>query len=259
MQIAICDDDKKMQKILAEKVSALCPQAEVVCYSSGKELLMAAAPDILLLDIGMPDMDGMKTAEYLRGKTKRTILIFVTAMRDYVFRAFDVGAFHYLVKPFTDEKFAAVMQSAAEQYRYMAACSDTGAEAGEKKFIMILSGGSHIKVNIDDIVYAEVFNRKVVIHKMYEDIEYYGKLSDLEKLVGEDFFRPHRSFLVHFKYVVRYDGSEIVLERGAVPTAGPVKIPLAAPTKIPLARKNYAAFVRSYMNYNRRMGSGGRI
>lgn len=244
MRIAICDDDKKVRKILAEKVSALYPQAEVVGHASGKELLMAAAvPDILLLDIQMPGMDGMKTAEYLRGKSKKTIIIFVTAMRDYVFRAFDVGAFHYLVKPFTDDKFAAVLQSAVKQYEDMENFADAETESGERKPVMILSGGSHIKVNLSDIVYAEVFNRKVILHKMTEDIEYYGKLSELEKYAGEDFFRPHRSFLVHFRYVVKYDGSLITLERGTVP----------------IAKKNYSSFVRSYLHYNRRTGSGGKI
>ncbi len=92
MRVAICDDEAEMRKLLAEKVRRHCLEAE-----------------ILLLDIGLPDMDGMEAARAFREKNKDTVLIFITALEEYVFQAFDVGAFHYLVKPFTDEKFAKVL------------------------------------------------------------------------------------------------------------------------------------------------------
>ena len=231
-------------EVLAEKIKRFCPEAEILCYASGEKLLLAEkAPDIVFLDIQMPGTDGMETAGVLRKRHKRMILIFVTAMEDYVFRAFDVGAFHYLVKPFSQQKFEAVLLGALEQYREFAQAPEGGRGQEEEKGIMILSGGSHIKVCLQDIIYAEVFNRKVVIHKMAEDMEYYGKLSDLEKLAGEDFFRPHRSYLVNFRYVVKYDAAEIALEKGTVP----------------MAKKKYPSFVKSYLQYNRRIWSEGRI
>ena len=244
MRIAICDDEEKVRKILAEKARQLCPEAEVLCYVSGEELLSAdRAPDILFLDIRMPGPGGMETAARLREKHKRMILIFVTAAEEYVFRAFDVGAFHYLVKPFTQQKFASVLLGAAKLYRELWQTADRRGGQEEEKGIMIFSGGSHIRVCLNDIVYAEVFNRKVVIHKMAEDMEYYGKLSELEKLAGEDFFRPHRSYLVNFRYVAQYDSTKIVMEKGTVP----------------MAKKNYPLFVKRYLQYNRRTWSGGRI
>lgn len=240
MRIAICDDEKSVQEILAEKVNRYCPGAEVRCYFSGRELLEAGdGPDILFLDIQMPGLDGMETAKRFREKNKRAVLIFVTAVEDYVFQAFDVGAFHYLVKPFAEQKFASVLANAVERCRQAAEGSCASKEQEEEKHILILSEGNHVKVRLRDIVYAEVFNRKVVIHKMTEDIEYYGKLSELEKSAGEDFFRCHRSFLVNFRYVERYDGAMIMLEKGTAP----------------IAKKNYPAFVKSYLRYNHRTGS----
>lgn len=103
----------------------------------------------------------------------------------------------------------------------------------EEKYIMIHNGGVHIKVNIDDIVYAEVFNRKVVIHKLDETIEYYGKMSDLEAVAGDSFFRAHRAYLINFKYVEKYDASTIYLEKG---------------TAI-MSKQNYPEFVKKYMKY----------
>lgn len=117
MQIAICDDEKKIQELLVEKIQKLYPTAEVVLFSSGQELLLSEnTPDILLLDIGMPERNGMETAKEFPRHNKKTILIFVTAFAEYVFEAFDIGAFHYLVKPFTDKKFLEVLQSAVKQY-----------------------------------------------------------------------------------------------------------------------------------------------
>ena len=175
MRIAVCDDEEKVREVLAEKIKRFCPEAEILCYASGEKLLLAEkAPDIVFLDIQMPGTDGMETAGVLRKRHKRMILIFVTAMEDYVFRAFDVGAFHYLVKPFSQQKFEAVLLGALEQYREFAQAPEGGRGQEEEKGIMILSGGSHIKVCLQDIIYAEVFNRKVVIHKMAEDMEYYG-------------------------------------------------------------------------------------
>ena len=106
MTIAICDDEKDVRELLKHKVRTICPDAELVLYQTGKELLAARDQiDILFLDIQLPGKDGMETAREFRERYRTTILIFVTALEEYVFEAFDVEAFHYLVKPFSDEKF----------------------------------------------------------------------------------------------------------------------------------------------------------
>jgi DNA-binding LytR/AlgR family response regulator len=112
-------------------------------------------------------------------------------------------------------------------------------EVPDRKHIMIRTGGTHTKIYLEKIVYAEVFNRKVIIHMTDGEIEYYGKLSDLEKMLGEDFFRPHRSYLIHFRYVVKYDASNIYLEHDSAP----------------MAKQNYPNFVKQYLRYNQRKGS----
>ena len=68
------------------------------------------------------------------------------------------------------------------------------------KCIEIQSGSSHIRVNISSLLYAEVYDWKTILHLKDENIEYYGQLSALEGLVGNDFFRIHRSYLVNMKY-----------------------------------------------------------
>lgn len=233
MQIAICDDEQGVREALAKKIEKMYPQAGVALYETCEELLDSSIPpDILLLDIQMPGKDGMETARILRAQNRRMILIFITGMEEYVFQAFDVGAFHYLVKPFSDEKLMSVLQNAAMQYEEQSERAPSRPDSA-CRYVVVLSGGSHIRILLDDIIYAEVYNRKVVIHKKEEDIEYYGKLSDLEQQAGGDFFRTHRAYLVHFKYVVKYNASEVYMEKGSVL----------------LAKRKYSAFVKQYMRY----------
>ena len=235
MQIAICDDEQEVGVFLGKKVKELYPEAGLWFYQSGEELLLAdQAIDILFLDIQMPGIDGMKAAEAFRRKNKKAIVIFVTALEEYVFQAFDVGAFHYLVKPFHLEKFEEVLGKAVEQ------CGQSNdAEKEEGKYLLIKAGGISTKIFVKDIVYAEVFNRKVIIHGLKDQIEYYGRISDLEKQLGEDFFRPHRAYLIHFKYVVSYNVSAVNLEEGSVL----------------MAKQKYSEFVKRYMQYIQRKGS----
>ena len=236
MTIAICDDEKDVRELLKDKVRTICPDAELVLYQTGKELLDARDQiDILFLDIQMPGKDGMETAREFRKRSSDTVLIFVTAREEYEFEAFDVKAFHYLVKPFSDKKFYTVLQKAVTQYREQN-CLFQRKNTEEERFMIIKAKGVSSKVYIKDIIYAEVFNRKIVLHTTKGEIEYYGKLSSLEEQLGQDFFRPHRSYLVHFKYVVKYDAARIILEEGAVLMAKP----------------RYSDFVKQYLRYNQR-------
>ena len=235
MQIAICDDEKNIRELIGNRVARQYPEAEIVFFPSGEELLLSDQHiDILFLDIQMTGKNGMETARELRKKNKKVILIFVTAIEEYVFQAFDVGAFHYIVKPIDDAKFADVLCRAVDEFRSQA----MNVKEPELNYMMINSGGVHRKVVLDEIVYAEVFNRKVVIHKLNDVIEYYGKISDLEALAGDGFFRPHRAYLINLKYVEKYDATTIYLEKGTVL----------------MAKQNYPEFVKKYMKYNQRKG-----
>lgn len=235
LRVAICDDEKPIRDMLEEKVKEMFPSAVTKTFSSGKELLKSKTEaDILFLDIQMPGMDGMEAAKLLRREHADTLILFVTAAPEYVFDAFDVGAFHYLVKPLSDEKFCEVFGKAVWEVKNRK--SKAGKE--DEEYMMIQSGGVHTKILLKDIIYAEVFNRKVIIHTVNGDTEYYGKLTDLEKKAGEDFFRTHRSYLIHFKFVQKYDAETIVMQKGTAL----------------IAKQNYPEFVRQYLKYNQRKG-----
>ena len=267
--IMVCDDDRALQEILRRKIEKMCREADVGCRivgcDSGEEILDLRgkqAPDILFLDIQMPGKSGMEIAEELRKQHGDTILIFETALSEYVYEAFDVGAFHYLVKPFSDDKLKEVLDKALRQYERQQEIAvlrrtddsmQTGADSADKPMqntgeggdryrnrqeqtpaaIVVKRGGISTRVLLEDIIYAEVFNRKVMLHTTGGDIEYYGKLTELSEQTGEDFYRTHRAYLVNLKYVEKYNATTIWLEKGAVL----------------VSKKHYAGFVRQYMQY----------
>jgi DNA-binding LytR/AlgR family response regulator len=180
----------------------------------------------------MPGMSGMDVAKTLRVKDWRKILIFITGEEDQVFNSFDLHAFHFLVKPVADEKLEEVLENAKKELERINDISGI-----QDKYIEIQSGTSHIRVNLSKLIYAEVYDRKTILHMKDESIEYYGQLSALEKIVGDDFYRIHRSYLVNMKYVERYDRTSITTLDG---------------DNIPIARREYDGFLKAYMVYSRR-------
>lgn len=253
MQIILCDDEKSIQSFLKQKITHFLAKknipCEILCCNSGEEVLslarQGASMDLLFLDIQMPGRNGMEIARQLRRQYRDILIIFVTALSEYVYEAFDVNAFHYLVKPFSEEKLRKVLDSALEQYEMQTAAAQMKSikpdEQTQSRAIVVKRGGISTKVYFSDIIYAEVFNRKVMLHTIHGDIEYYGKLTDLSEQAGADFYRTHRAFLVNLHYVEKYNATTIWLEQGTAL----------------LSKKQFAGFVRQYMQYiNRQKNTG---
>ena len=237
MRIAVCDDEREIREDVKQKIRHYLPEAEVCLYESAERLLAEQGmPDILFLDIKMSGMSGMELAGKLRARGENVTIVFLTAMEEYVYRAFDVGAFHYLLKPVDTVKFYEVLEKAVaerQRVRESALLREERAEAS----LTIKNKARTEKVYLSEIVYLEVFNRKVTLHKMQGEIEFYGRLKELEQRLSADFVRCHRAYVVNLRYVRRYDGAEITLENG---------------DSVLMAKTKYAEFVRRYMDYIRK-------
>lgn len=236
LKIAICDDEREIRNYMERNIRLLYADAEIISFENGQALLSYADNiDILFLDIRMEQMDGIEAARELRRADNRVTIIFVTAIEEYVFQAFDVHAFHYLLKPIEPAKFFEVLQNAVEDKK-----SVKRLEKKEEASIAIKKGTMTRRIFLCDILYLEVFNRTITLHTVNEDIEFYGKLVELEKCLGSDFVRCHRAFIVNLRYVQKYDAGSITLDNGA---------------SILLAKRKYADFVKRYLQYTSRLAT----
>ena len=243
MRIAICDDEKEIRGYLEELILTVDNSLTVIQYEDADRLLEDKFnADILLLDIQMPGVDGMEAARALRKRGSKVTIVFVTAIEEYVFDAFDVGAVGYIVKPFDDSKVRGVLHNAInaanEQRRIDGLLSDKA--KNNRRTILVKTDSGNVNISLSDVAYAEVFDRKIVLHmRNRSTISYYGRMSSLESIAGSDFFRIHRSYLINLYFVKSYDAKNVVVLSDC----------------IPIARGKYHDFVKVYLEfYTRREG-----
>lgn len=229
LQIAVCDDEQRMGeyvKQLIEKRLGTNDSYKVSVFSSGRQLLDASTQfDIFFLDIDLKDINGIDMARQLR-QNSGAVIVFVTALKEYVFDAFDVQAFQYLLKPIDEKKFFQVLDRALRECGH-----------GKSEPLVIRVKGVYRNIPKDNIIYAENEARKVILYLKEEQITYYAKMSELEILLGNQFFRCHRGYLVNLKEVSGYDTGNIQLKNGET---------------ILMAKQKYSEFVTAYMEFLRR-------
>lgn len=234
LSIAVCDDEIIECAGMAEKIRGTLEEMKVPCFlrqfNSGEELLQSEEDfDIVFLDIMMDGLDGMKTAKRIRKKASCRLLVFISASREYVFDAYDVEAFWYLVKPVERAKLKQVLKKALLK-----------TEAASPDFILVNKGRQKQKIFLRDILYFEIMGRLIDIHKIGGISDYYGKISILEEELREKgFFRCHKSYLVHLKYVKGYNRQEAVLDNGE---------------KIPVSKRRYEEFCKALLSYMKKSG-----
>ena len=209
LSIAVCDDEVIECCNMARKIKEILEEMKIPCmirqFRSGGELLQALESfDIIFLDIIMQGLDGMKTARIFREKAFDKILIFVSSSREYVYEAYDVEAFQYLLKPVDDRKLKKVLQKAVLK-----------TESRSQEFIIVSRERQKKKYFLDDIYYFEIKGRMVDVHGPEGIFTYYEQIGELEnKLRDKGFFRCHKSFLINLKYVDGYNRQEVILENG---------------------------------------------
>lgn len=237
IKIAICDDEANIRTYLSSLIGAQSCPCEIVEYASAGDFLADHRElDLLFLDIELaPDHpDGMELARKIREQATGTqpVIIFVTGYERYVFDAFDVGAFQYLLKPVDEEKFAQVFSRAVAQI----------GTAKEKpgRALTLQSANTSKTVPLDSIYYIESSNHKVELHLKDGEFACYAKIGDLELELQDQFFRIHKGYLVNLSYVDGYSKTEVTLTNGE---------------KLLLSKYKYQDFVKAYLRFLKR-GAG---
>ena len=237
LSIAVCDDEIVTCCNIAAKVKDIMTQMNVPCiirqFNTGQELLQSSDSfDIAFLDIIMRNPNGMTTAHSLRRKSPDIILIFISSSREYVFDAYDVEAFQYLLKPIDTKKLRNVLRKAV--------CKT---ETRSHEYMIISIDRQMKKLFLDDIRYFEIQGRKIDIHTVNGILTYYEQIGVLEKrLQDKGFCRCHKSYLINLKHVDTYNRQEAILDNG---------------DKITLAKRRYDDFTKEVLSYMRKSGGIG--
>ena len=225
LRIAIVDDEKIICEQIKDFIQKEHGDCQIDSYFSGQTFLEAGKRfDLVFLDIQMEGMDGMDTARALRKTQPEAVLIFVTGSKEYVFEAFDVSAFHYLLKPLEETKFKEVLARALLESQR---CK-TGRQ--ERLFIRT----KNLTIDQKDILYIESRGKKVDIHTLKETFSIYGAMNELETQLSKSFYRCHRGYLVNMAYITEYGADSITLTGGA---------------RVYLTKKKHGEFVKAYMWY----------
>lgn len=208
----------------AQQVGEACDGVEAV------ELTQALRPDVLFLDIKMPEMSGVEVVRRLHRLPASPLVIFTTAHDQHAVTAFELGAVDYLLKPFGAPRFLAAIERARnlrprESADALARAQDLLARPNSGApfdRIFVRDGNAIVPVPLSAIERAEAQDDYVMIHAGQRRHLMSLRIRDLEQwLPNPPFLRVHRSHIVNLDHVERLvglDGSrfEVSMKNGAV-------------------------------------------
>jgi two-component system response regulator AlgR len=190
-------DDEELARMRLRGLVAECPspRAEVVGEASNAAQALAWLGahecDLLLLDIGMPGMDGIALATELNRRERPPAVVFVTAHDGRALDAFELNAVDYLTKPVRRERLHEALQRAAQRKAVY-----TSAAAGEPPVIVITELGRVVRVPLHEVLYLKAELKYVTLRTAERTHVLDEALSELESRLGDAFLRVHRNALV---------------------------------------------------------------
>jgi two-component system, LytTR family, response regulator len=242
-------DDEPLARMGMRDLLARDPEVEVVAQcADGRqavETIGALRPDLVLLDVQMPEMDGFEVLRQLEPE-RMPFIVFVTAFDRFALRAFEVAAVDYLLKPFDDERFALAMGRAkhavrnaevGELGRRLVGLLEAGAGAsgqpvpaaggGLASRLMVKSTGRTVFVRVEEVDWIEADDYYARLHVGEKVHLLRESMASLEaRLDPSRFFRVHRSAIVNLDrvrevqflfrgehVVILHDGSKLKLTR----------------------------------------------
>lgn len=194
MRIAICDDQKNERQKVIEALGSVLTNFSTDEFDNGNALLESHGKhpfDLIILDILMPDINGMDTAVSLRKSDTETPIIFLSTSEEFGVQSYRVLAFDYLLKPIDREQLKGCMKRLISQTEK------------KKQSITITYEGTQIDILLSNIQCLESNLRKVIFTlSENKEIEIVGKLTDFEPLLLEHgFCRCHKSYLVNIEHI----------------------------------------------------------
>lgn len=212
VNIVICDDEKKMVEDIEEMVREILPEETVKTCMTGDALLKileTGDTDAVLLDIDMPEKNGLEVAGLMNVAGKKPILIFVTAHDELVYDSLKYHPFAFVRKRYLREELSEVLADCVREVR-----------TKEKKFHFRSEGGE-VSVLLSDICYFEAEGNYLIVHLQSGTYRLRSTMTAIQNtLEPEGFIRAHKGFLVNQEFVTVMTQEELRLASGEVVPIG---------------------------------------
>lgn len=215
-RISVCDDNSdELEKIcgmINDYVGSNNIPAKVSAFSSGGELLdrEETGSDIYILDIIMPDMNGIELGQALKRRNPGAYIIFLTASKDYALESYSVKAFSYLIKPAEKEKVAAELADCFSRIK-----------KPKRRFVLKCAEGT-LSVCAEDIIYIEYYNHRMTYRLARGDtIESIYFRGTFDSMIGEyiengSFIKTSTSYLVNMEHIKTLNAVGFIMSDGTV-------------------------------------------
>jgi two-component system LytT family response regulator len=233
IRVLVVDDEAPARQRLADllrkdaQVAAILETADGI---SAVEAIQSQAPDLVFLDVQMPELDGLGVIDAV-GAGQMPLTVFVTAYDQHAIRAFEANALDYLLKPFSDERFEAALNRVKARLderstsefgrRIMKMVSSAPKAASQWDRLVVKSGGSTRFIRVAEIDWIEAAGVYVNLHVAGQQLLYRAALHELaERLDPRRFVRVHRSAIVNIESILQLDPIshgefDVVLKNGA--------------------------------------------
>lgn len=202
-RIAICDDENRILEDLSRMVLELIPDADVSAFGEGRALIDGADKagyDVVLLDIDMPDLNGLEVAAFFQAADRKPLIIFVTSHDELVYDSLQLHPFGFVRKSYLDKELKKVLEDAVEEV-----------SSRDKHFFFHTASGD-IKLQMDDILYFEAEGNYIKIKTGSDEFRFRETMQALEiSLKSDGFIRVHKGFLVNQEAVKIINSDKLVL------------------------------------------------
>jgi two-component system response regulator AlgR len=200
-RILIADDEAPARARLRDLLDDCRPSFPLAVVEEARngrealEVLNREKVDIVLLDIRMPEMDGMEAARHIAGMQAPPAIIFTTAFDSYAIKAFEVNAIDYLLKPIRLERLLTALGKTRSGAPVSREALDAAANQPRRHLSVHERGKIHL-VPVADVLYLRAELKYVTVRTAEREYLVEESLTHLEEEFGESFIRVHRNCLV---------------------------------------------------------------